>query len=119
MTDGVLGTFTISSSRENLSPQAGGNHQDNVSFSDVKEVLFYEDDPRFYKVGTVNSYVQFPVSAGDRFAWIDREPTPGETAAFRYLGKVYEWSDEQAGDHRCGGGRYYRYRPHLRPHCLE
>ncbi|GAM08162.1 thermophilic serine proteinase [Geobacter sp. OR-1] len=58
---------------------------DDKVFSDIKEIQFYKEDPRFnvLTTGEVNST---PCSEGDRFAWRETEPQ----GTNRYVGKVYD-----------------------------
>lgn len=64
---------------------------DNARFSDVKEILVYKDDLRFYKLteSVPPVFVDKPVSAGDRFAWTEVTIGSNETT-LPAICKVYD-----------------------------
>ncbi|ACM18449.1 serine protease, subtilase family [Geotalea daltonii FRC-32] len=92
VTEGVLATFSTELF------QAGKSYllklevttTDNEVFTDVKEILFFKEDPKFYILATGQLGKRGPQSEGDRFSWIETEPQQQESGTKRDIGKVYD-----------------------------
>ncbi len=93
VTDGVLASFSSSlfESGKSFVFKLEVTMTDNTVFTDLQEILFYKEDPRFYIMATGDLLsTRGPQSEGDRFAWIENEPPQEEGGTKRSVGKVYD-----------------------------